>query len=295
MTDGAGFPVLMLLTPLLLLALVVGVPVVQAVILSLHKAILTRPNAGGFIGLANYREMVVDPAVWAAVGRSVVYMAGTVAGSLLLGFVCALATRRLLAGVTLARLLLILPWSIPAVAAALVWGVMYDANFGVINQMIRTVFPGMQNIEWLLGRYSTLPSLIAIQIWNEFPIAYLFLLAGLQQLPDELYEAAQIDGATRLQQFWHVTLPQMRYVFSVTAVLLSIFAFKSFAIIFILTGGGPAGRTETLVMRTYNEAFRSYDFGYSATLGVLSVVISLLLVFVYFRLTIGRNVADSAS
>lgn len=286
MSDGPAFPYLMVFPAVAVLSVIIVWPLIDALWLSFRDVVLTRATQPDTFGLQNYERMLGDPEVWAAVGKSIYYMAGTVGGSMVLGAALALLTRRTFFGRGFARLMFILPWSIPAVAAALIWGVMYDANFGVMNRILAAIVPGAGNVEWLLDSDSALPSLIAIQVWNEFPIAYVFLLAGLQTIDDSLYEAARIDGASGFQQFLHVTLPQMRYVAAVTAILLSIFSFKAFTIIFVLTGGGPADRTETLIVQTYNEAFRSYNFSYSATLSILSVVLSVLLVAVYIRLTV---------
>lgn len=295
LTNGAGFIPLMLLPPMLVLAVVMGMPLLQAAYLSLQNAIITRPQANAFIGLANYAKMIEDPDVWRSLGTSLIYMVGSVSGAVAVGLGCALLTRRLFAGVGLVRLLMILPWSVPTVAAAMVFGVMYDTDFGIINQLLRDFFPNYRNIEWLLGRNTTMISLIIVEVWNQFPIAYVFLLAGLQQIQDELYESSQIDGANAFQQLIYITLPQLRYVLSVTSLLLSISAFKAFAVIFVLTQGGPAGRTETLVMKTYLEAFRDLDFGYSSALGVTAVLISFIMVFLFFRLTVANNPAESAA
>lgn len=285
-TDGPSFPYVMILPAIIVLAVIVVWPLFNALILSFQDFVLTRPNRPAKFGLQNYGRMLSDADVWGAVMRSVLYMLGTVVGAMALGTAAALLTRRTFVGRGLARLMFILPWAIPAVAAALVWGVMYDVNSGVLNRLLQLFFPGTANVEWLVNSNTALPSLIAIQIWNEFPIAYMFLLAGLQTVDQDLYKAARIDGASGFQQFLFVTLPQMRYVAAVTAILLSIFSFKSFTIIFVLTGGGPANRTETLVVQTWNEAFRSYNFSYSATLAIFSVVLSFLLVLVYIRLTV---------
>jgi multiple sugar transport system permease protein len=182
----------------------------------------------------------------------------------------------------------------PAVVAALVWGVMYDANFGVLNRLLVLLPFFDQRVEWLLDSDVVLPALIVAQVWNEFPVAYVFFLAGLQAIPEELYEAASVDRASAFQKFWYITLPQIRYIMAVIVVLLLIFGFKSFPIIFILTGGGPAGRTETLTVLTYNTAFRSFDFSYAATLGILAVAISLVLVLLYLQVTVRRGVGGGA-
>ena len=294
LTEGSLFPILMLLPALAVLGLVVGVPILKALQLSFDTIVLTRPRLAGTYGLHNYLELATDRQAWMAVARSCLYMTGTVTGSIALGLGAALLTRRIIRFRGLARTAFVLPWATPAVVAALVWGVMYEGNFGVINNLLVQLPFFDRKIEWLLDSRFVLPALIIVQVWNEFPVAYVFFLAGLQAIPEELYEAAAVDRASLLQQFRYITLPQIRYILAVIVVLLLIFGFKSFPIIFILTGGGPAGRTETLTVLTYNTAFRSYDFSYSATLGILAVAISLILVLVYMQVAVRRGVGGGA-
>ena len=283
LTEEGGFVVLMLLPALLVLGLVIGVPISKAVIMSFDTMNLRRPAAAGTYGLHNYIRMATDPDAWGAVLRSALYMTGTVTGSVFLALTAALLTRRIVRFRALARLTFLMPWTVPAVVTALVWGVMYEGNFGVINRLL-DILPVVDGTDWLLDRDTALPALIVAQAWNEFSVAYVFFLAGLHSVPEELYEAARIDRASAFQQFRFITLPQLRYIIAVVVILLMIMGFKSFPIIFILTGGGPAGATETLTILTYNTAFRGLDFSYAATLGILALVISLLLVLAYLRL-----------
>ncbi|MCP8894829.1 sugar ABC transporter permease [Shinella daejeonensis] len=290
-----GFPALMVAPALLTLAVVIGFPIVKGLILSFQMIKLTSPATGGDFTLYNYVKMFSDKNVLASVWRSCVYMSGSVLGATFVGLIAALLTRRAFMGRSLFRTFFILPWAIPAVATTLVWGVMYDANFGVMNRIVQ-LLPGINsNIEWLIDRDYVLGSLIAVQIWGDFPVAYLFLLAGLQAIPEELYEAANVDGANGWQQFWHITAPQLRYIVTVTIILLGILSFRSFAVIHILTGGGPNRRTETLVIQTYNAAFRSFDFSYGAALGILSLIFSVVIVALYIRLTLGREMRGAAA
>ena len=292
LTDGRLFAWAMLAPALVLLAVVLGGPLLTGLGLSFQHWVLTRPaDREAFVGLDNYVRMAGDSDFWEAVGRSIFYTAGVVAGSLALGMGAALLTRGAFRGRWLARTMFILPWAIPGVAAALVWGVMYDPNFGILNRLLSTLTQGALTPEWLLQRDLVLPSLMLVQVWNEFPIAYIFQLAGLMAIPEELYEAAAVDGAGGLAKFRSITVPMMRFVLAVTMLIIAIFGFRSFAVIFVLTGGGPAKHSETLIVQTYNEAFRRYDFSYSATLGVASVIVTLILTAVYLRLTFRRDLA----
>ncbi|WP_051332169.1 carbohydrate ABC transporter permease [Cucumibacter marinus] len=282
MTEGPGFALLMLAPALLVLGFVIGLPMVKALMLSFDTIALRRPAAAGTYGLHNYVRLLSDPDAWGAVLRSALYMLGTVAGSIALALSAALLTRRVVRFRALSRLAFLLPWTVPAVVTALVWGVMYDGNFGVINRLLDHI-PFITGRDWLIDRQTALPALILAQVWNEFPVAYIFFLAGLHSIPDELYEAAKIDRAGAFAQFRFITLPQLRYIIAVIVILLMIMGFKSFPIVYILTGGGPAGATETLTVLTYNTAFRTLDFSYSATLGILAVLVSLVLVLGYLR------------
>ncbi|WP_292898141.1 carbohydrate ABC transporter permease [Nitratireductor sp.] len=282
LTEGGGFLLIMLLPALLVLGFVIGLPMLKALILSFDTINFRRPAAAGTFGLHNYEKLIFDAQVWHAVWRSALYMAGTVAGSIVLALSAALLTRRIVHFRALARLAFLIPWTVPAVVTALVWGVMYEGNFGVINRLLDPL-PFFDRTDWLIDRDTALPALILAQVWNEFPVAYIFFLAGLHSIPEELYEAARIDRASAFNQFRYITLPQLSSITAVIVILLMIMGFKSFPIIFILTGGGPAGATETMTVLTYNTAFRKLDFSYAATLGILAVFISLAMVLVYLR------------
>ncbi len=283
LTEGGGFIFLMLLPALLVVGAVIGVPMLRALEMSFNSIDFRRPAMAGTYGFHNYVRLFEDPDSWSAVILSAIYMFGTVVGSVALALSAALLTRRIVRFRAFWRVTFLLPWTVPAVVAALVWGVMYDGNFGIINRLLDHV-PFVTGANWLINRETAFPALIVAQVWNEFPVAFIFILAGLHAIPEELYEAARIDRARAFQQFWHITLPQLRFILAVVVVLLMIMGFKSFPIIYILTGGGPAGATETLTVLTYNTAFRGLDFSYAATLGILAVIVSIILVLGYLRL-----------
>ena len=282
-TEDGGFVLLMLLPSLLVLGVVIGIPILRAVALSFDTITLRQPAAAGTYGLHNYTRLFSDGDTWMAVLRSGIYMVGTMVLSVAVALAAALLTRRLVRFRGIARVTFLLPWTMPAVVTALVWGVMYEGNFGVINRLLDWV-PFVTGRNWLIDDATALPALIVAQAWNEFAVAYIFFLAGLHAVPEELYEAARIDRASAFQQFRFITLPHLRYILAVIVILLMIMGFKSFPIIFILTGGGPAGATETLTVATYNTAFRELNFSYAATLGLLALFISLLMVVAYMRL-----------
>ena len=273
----------MLLPAILVVGAVIGLPMLRAVEMSFNTINFRRPALEGTYGLHNYARLFTEPDTWSAIVLSAIYMTGTVVGSVALALCAALLTRRIVRLRAFWRLVFLLPWTVPAVVTALVWGVMYDGNFGIINRLLDHV-PFVSGANWLIDRQTAFAALIVAQIWNEFPVAFIFILAGLHAIPEELYEAARIDRAGAFQQFRFITLPQLRYILAVVVVLLMIMGFKSFPIIYILTGGGPAGATQTLTVLTFNTAFRSLDFSYAATLGILALAISVMLVLGYLRL-----------
>jgi multiple sugar transport system permease protein len=283
LADGPGFPFLMLLPSLIVLGLVIGLPILRAIEMSFDTLNLRRPANNGQTGLHNYLRLLIDQRAWNALGLSAIYMTGSVVGSVGLALAAALLTRRVAYGQTIVRLTFLIPWTVPAVVTALVWGVMYDGNFGVVNRTLDLAGLGPGE-DWLIDRRTVLWALLAAQVWNEFPMSFVFLLAGLMAIPNELYEAARIDRAGPWSQFRFVTLPQLRQVLAITVVLSMIMGFKAFPIIFVLTGGGPNRATETLTILTFTTAFRDLDFAYAATLGVLALAVSALMVSGYLRL-----------
>jgi len=272
------------LTPTLLaLAVVFFYPMLVAIWMSLHSGGLGM-QIGRFAGLAEYRRVLASPYFWNSLQVSVILALGNLVGTWILGLGTALMLQRSFPGRGIARALVIIPWAIPYVAAALIWGWMFDYTFGVLNYIFRTLHLISKNTGWLTGCPAALWSLTGVSVWKLFPLGTVMFLAGLQTIPAELYEAARVDGAGRLMSFRHVTLPGIRAVGIVLTLLITIWAFgRAFTIIYILTEGGPAGCTETLVIRTYLEAFKFFHPGTGAALGTIVLLISLAFALVYLR------------
>lgn len=282
---GKLTPYLFLSSTLIALSVVFFYPMVMAIWMSLHSGTLAL-QVGPFVGLGEYRRIVASPFFLNSLIVSGLYSIGNLSGTWVLGLGTALMLNRPFLGRSLARALTILPWAIPYVAAALIWGWMFDYNFGVINYILRSLHLVPSNVQWLTGCPAALWSLTGVSIWKLFPLGTVMFLAGLQTIPFELYEAARVDGAGRIMTFRHVTLPGIRPVGIVLTLLITVWAFgRAFTIIFLLTEGGPAGCTDTLVIRTYLEVFKFFHPGTGAALGVIVLIISLAFSFVYLRLT----------
>jgi multiple sugar transport system permease protein len=166
-------------------------------------------------------------------------------------------------------------------------------QFGVVNVLAR-LLPGVtENPQWLQVPTLAMGWVVLISSWKVFPFYSLVILAALQAVPQELYEAAEVDGASRLQLFWNITVPSIRTTLELLVVLASIFSFKQFTIIYLMTGGGPSGATETMVMRIFNTAFRFYDYSYATALGVAGFVVSLIITS-FFIILQSRRAKEAA-
>lgn len=239
-----------------------------------------------WVGLRNYERLWEDDDFWFAVRVTFTYMFFVVVGSVSLGLAAALLLNRTFRGRGLARSAIAIPWAFPEISAVLVFLWMCNPTFGVMNVFARLI-PGVdENLNWLSDPELAMPLVIALSIWKAFPFTFLVILAALQAVPRDLYEAAEIDGANRLQSFRYITIPEIASTLMLMAVLMSIFAFKQFTLIWLTTGGGPyGGITETLVLRIYQTAFRFFDLAYGATLGVagFAIVLGLTMLFVYVQ------------
>jgi len=254
-------------------------PIAQGIASSFTKVDLGHPSI--FIGFSNYQRMLTDPAFWLVVFHTVLYMACVIVVAIGAGLGAALLFNRPFVGRTFARGLLTLPWSFPDVPTVMVFIWILNPSFGVMNVFARLLPWITQNQKWLLNQNLALLCIVVISAWKAFPFYSLVILAALQSVPSERYEAARVDGANSIQLFRYITLPGITPTLLLLVVLAAIFSFKQFALIFLLTGGGPAGATETLVVRIYNTAFRFYDFSYSATLGVAGLVMATTLVIIF--------------
>ena len=245
-----------------------------------------------WVGLRNYERLFDDDDFWFAVQVTLFYMFFVVVGAVSLGLLSALLLNRKFRGRNVARSAIAVPWAFPEISAVLVFIWMCNPTFGVMNVFAR-LFPGIEtNLNWLSDPNLAMPLVIAISIWKAFPFTFLVILAALQAIPREIYEAAEVDGANRLQALRHVTIPEITPTLLLMAVLMAIFSFKQFTLIWLTTGGGPyGGITETLVLRIYQTAFRFFDLAYGATLGVAAfvIVLGLTILFVIAQQRLDRS------
>ena len=266
-----------LLVPALLFSFtLVLTPIANTLWMSLHDMNLGRPaRMYRFVGLLHYESLLSDERVWRAVLASLVYSSAVTGGASAIGLGLALLINKRTPGVWIARTLLALPWAIPGVIAAFIFMWIFDTSFGVVNYWL--IHSGIvhQAVPWASYPTTAMMLVSLVGIWKIVPFVMLTQLAGLQAIPDELYQAARVDGANRRQEFWHITWPALASVRVVTVILTGLVTFREFGQIFVITGGGPDRSTETLSVKIYIEAFQNFQFGYASALGVVMVLISL--------------------
>lgn len=232
------------------------------------------------LGLASFERVLGNPATWEAFGHSAVYTLGTLVPSFLCGLGFALLFNRKFPARRWLRSLLLMPWAVPGVIVSLNFLWMFDASFGVVNAILRDLGLISTDIAWFVRADTAMLTVIAATVWKSFPFFTITLLAALQSIPASLYEAARVDGASAWQEFREVTWPGIQRPAVLALILNALWTFREFDIIYVATGGGPAGATETLGILVYREAFASFRFGTAAAIGVLMLATAALIVLV---------------
>jgi multiple sugar transport system permease protein len=273
-----------LIPPILILFLINALPLIYTFYLSLHKWVLYRQKVPEFVGLTNWIDMLKSGRFWHSLQVELLFVIGAVALEFVLGFAIALFLDREMRARDLVRSLFLFPMVLPPIVAAFLWRFMLQADIGVINYFLRFV-----NLDraWLASSATALPTLIVVDIWQFTPFVILLLLAGLQQLPQDIYEAAEVDGAGVVQRFRYITFPLLTPTILIVLLLRTVEALKVFPTIYALTGGGPGQATEALNYLAFHLAFTQSRMGYGAALSsvilLLSIIIALVFIFLSRR------------
>ena len=236
-----------------------------------------------WVGLRNYTTLFQMPEFWKVLGNTVYYTVGYVPLAVTLPLLMAILVNQKLRGITFFRTTYFLPVVTSGVAIALVWGWMYNPSFGVINYLLETLF-GIEGPRWLADPKWAMPSLIIIGVWHSLGYNMVIYLAGLQGIPQELYEAARIDGASPLRIFWHITVPLITPTAFFILVLSIIGSFQVWTITYLLTQGGPANSKLTLTYYIYQQGFEWFHMGFAAALAYVLFAIVFAVTMVQFRL-----------
>jgi len=255
------------------------IPLLSGVALGFTNATLRRNAEVEFIGLGNFIELAGDTRFWGSFGIGLVWAGAVALLTLVSSMGLALLLNTDLRFKTLTRILALVPWAMPPVVIAIVWRMIYNPNSGPLNAFLETF--GIPGVNWL-GDFSTaLPAVIVVGVWSGIPQTTVLLLAGMQSIAPELHEAAAVDGAGAVRRFWHITLPGLRPVIIAITSLDFIWQFNSFGLIYVLTEGGPGGRTMIPPLFTYLEAFRNREIGYASAMGDVLVIAIMLILSLY--------------
>lgn len=268
---------LFVLPALLLLAMLIAYPVAYTALLSITD------NQGQYVGLENFRRVLAARATPVAFWNTLWWVFGSIVFQVVLGVLTAILLNQNFRGRALVRSITLVPWVVPGIVAATTWAWMLHTEFGIINYMLTA--PGLidEPVGWLTNGSTVMPVMIAINVWKMFPFVAIMVLAGLQSIPNDLYEAARIDGASFWEEVWYVMLPQVRMVIVAVTLLLVIWALNHITIIYAITRGGPANRTLITPIQIFRTAFEGVQFNQAAALSVMFFGVAIVVVFIYIK------------
>jgi multiple sugar transport system permease protein len=257
-------------------------PLVSSLTLSVENVRIIG-SAGRFVGLDNYLSILSASAFWLALARSVVWVVGNAAIQTVLAMVSALILEQTFPGVRVARTWIVVTWIVPTIVIVIVWRWLLSTSGGMINPLLIALGLISQPVGFFSSATSAMTSLMLINSWRWFPFIAVMLLAGLQRIPNDLYEAAAIDGASRFARFRRITLPLLQPTLFVLTVIGTLLSFNVFDIVWLLTGGGPADATTTLPILIYRTAFKGYRLSEAAAMSVVATVLLMGLALLAVR------------
>jgi multiple sugar transport system permease protein len=269
----------LLMTPaLLLLLFVFAYPILRAFWLSFFARNLGTQLESVFAGVDNYVRMAGDGRFWQSFSTTIIFTSVSVILELILGMAIALVLHQKFLGRSLVRTAAIIPWALPTALIGLAWAWIFNDQFGVVNDILLRLGIIDQGINWLGNPTLAVMAVIIADVWKTTPFISILLLAGLQSIPDDLYEAHSIDGATAWQSFWRITIPLLMPQILIALLFRFAQAFGIFDLISVMTGGGPGGATEVVSLYIYATVMRYLDFGYGAALVVVTFLLLVLAV-----------------
>ena len=286
------FPYLSITPVIIVIALFAIYPIIYAVRISLYKFLLTQPNNHPFVGLGNYDNVTSSYYFKNALKITGVYTLEAVLGVLVFGIGVALLLNSKIRMANVLKIVILLPWAIPSVVSGLVWKWILNSDFGILNGILYAMGAIDSYIPFLADPALAKISLVMAFIWKEGPLAAIFILAGLQLIPDELYEAAKIDGGGGWIIFRFVTLPMLKPVLLVITVYETMAAILTFDTIYVMTGGGPADSTALISWFAYAEIFKSLNLGNGAALSIVIALMTVVIIVIYLRVLSSESNAN---
>jgi multiple sugar transport system permease protein len=273
----------LLLPTLAVLSLVVLYPIISSAVLGFFNYDLTNPRGQGFAGLDNFRKLGADENFWLALKNTLVFSLTSVAVSLIIGLVVALAVDRLTERTGWLRGVLLLPWVIPTVVVGYLYLFIFDVDSGLANFILMELGVIQRSLPWLMRGDLAMIACVTANVWNQTPFYILMFAAGLKTIPQDIKEATVEMGASRWQEFRHVTLPFLRGIIVITSLLMIIRNFNNFPIVYTMTGGGPAYDTTTFVIYIYRLAFDSFKLGYAGAVGFIWCIVLAIMAALYVK------------
>lgn len=268
--------------PLILLLALVGYPLVQTVYLSFMRSTLIDPTPI-FVGFNNFTAIFSSAKFWNVALNSIIWTVGITLGQTVLGMVSALILNRKFVGRGGLRALVVIPWVMPGVIAGVLWKLLYDPSLGPINEISRALGLGGSGIAWLGNPQTALLAVMVVAIWKGFPLSAVMYTAAFQNVPEELREAARLDGAGVFRVFTSVVLPSMAPTIRSTVLLTTVWTFNYFDLTYVMTQGGPGTSTDIFPTAIYRIAFQDVNYGLSSAYGVVSVLVLGIFTVLYLR------------
>lgn len=278
-------PYILILPACLLMGLIMIYPLGKVFYLSFQHYNPTKPFTNGFAGLDNFITIFTKKEFYNALGVSAKFVACEVVLQLIFGMIVALILNQKFKGRGFFRALTFIPWALSGVLTAVLWSIMFNQHFGVLGDLLAKLGIIKEPIAWLANTKFVLGSVIVAELWRGIPFFAISLLAAMQGLPDDIYEAARVDGSTKFQTFRFITLPMLKNTIVLTTLLRTIWEFNSVDLIYSLTGGGPVGKTTTLSMLIANQAIKTSNYGYGSALSVVSFAILAVIAVIYMKLS----------
>lgn len=260
------------------LVVLIAFPVIYTIVLSVTSI------GGQFVGLSNFEMVLKARVTMTGFINTIWWVLGSVFFQVVLGVATAILLNQSFPGRGVLRAIALIPWVVPGIVVATTWAWMFHTDFGIINYILTGTGLVSERVGWLTNSHTVLPALIIINIWKMFPFVAVMILAGLQSIPEDLYEAARVDGANFWQEVWYVMLPGVRPVLTAVILLLIIWALNAITIIYAITKGGPANKTLTTPIQIFRMAFENVQFNQAAALSVIFFAVTIVIVFTYIKM-----------
>jgi multiple sugar transport system permease protein len=276
---------LFVLPAFLVLVMLVFYPLVSTAMLSVTDA------SGAYVGLGNFRVMLSAAVTMTAFWNTLVYVGASIVLQMALGLAAGILLNQNFVGRGVARSVLLIPWVVPGIVAATTWAWMFHTEFGIINYMMTATGLIDEPRGWLTNPATVMPALVTVNVWKMFPFVAVMILAGLQAVPESLYEAARVDGASFRDEVRYIMIPQLRPVILSVSLLLLIWGLNAITLIYAMTKGGPANRSLITPIQIFRQAFEFFQFNQAAALSVVFFLVTLVVIALYLKVAAGREVS----